>query len=121
MKRSKRGRPRKFNNKDIVWQTDVKAYGVIVDWKSDITGHGYYRVISLTRLYGGKMYGPAVWRQSWNLEPTGQRYKRGPVTYRKNLALGERGCSCNCCIHTAIPSGQLREDGTWTWEDRDDV
>ncbi len=118
MKR-KRGRPRKFHKKDVVWQKDVESYGVVVDWKSDVSGHGYYRVVNIHRLNGGRMYGPPVWRQSWNLEGTGQKYKRGPVTYRKNQALADRGCSCNCCIHTAIPSGQMREDGTW-WEDAEE-
>lgn len=120
MKRPKRGRPRKYQNKDIVWQQAVNSYGVIVDYQQDKSGHGYYRVISIHRLHGGRMQGPASWRQSWELEPTGQKYRRGPITYRKNKALGDRGCSCNCCIHEAIPSGELREDGTYTWEDREE-
>ena len=124
MRRPKRGRPRKFKNKQIVWQEAVDSYGVIVDYKQDESGHGYYRVVNIHRLHGGRMYGPANWRQSFELQPTEFKYKRGPVTYRKNLALGDRGCSCNCCIHVAIPSAELREDGRYVWEveaERDDV
>lgn len=118
----KRGRKRKFTNKDVVFQKVNGSYGVVVDYYQDDSGHGYYRVINITRLGGGKMYGPASWRQSWELERTNEKYRRGPVTYRKNAALDERNCSCNCCIHVAIPSGELREDGRYAWEHEvDDV
>lgn len=27
---------------------------------------------------------------------------------------------CNCCVHEAIPKGQVRRDGTFKWEEVDD-
>lgn len=119
-RRPKRGRPRKYQTKQIVWQKAVESYGVIVDYMQDASGHGYYRCVNIHRLNGGRMYGGAHWRQSWELEPTGMTYKRGPGTYRKNLLLGDRGCSCNCCVHEAIPLGDMRPDGTYIWEAPDE-
>ncbi len=120
MRRPKRGRPRKYQNKQIVLQKATDKYGVIVDYYQDDSGHGYYRVVNLTRWNGGQMYGSANWRQSWQLEDTGHKYRRGPTTYRKNLKLEDRGCSCNCCVHQAIPLGAMNPDGTFVWEDQDD-
>jgi len=117
---AKRGRKRKFQKRQIVWQEAVQEYGVIVDYKQDDSGHGYYRVVNVTDPNKGQMWGRATWRQSYELTPTGKKYKRGPGTYKRNLALGDRGCSCNCCVHEALPLGDVRLDGSFTWEADDD-
>lgn len=104
----------------IQTHSDKRQPGVIVDYMQDASGHGYYRVVNVTRLHGGQMYGPASWRQSYELEATGTKYRRGPTTYRKNEGIAERGCSCNCCVHEAIPLGEIREDGTYEWEHDED-
>ena len=113
-------RPRKFKMGEVAkWGRQPV---VIVDWRSDDAGRGEYRIVRTLGLTG-KAFGPARWLDSnqidryratdkrpWYMRPTVLR------TVRANIRLGDdhedRGCTCNCCPHVAIPAGVIRQDGT---------
>lgn len=100
----KRGRPRKFKNRDIVIHNQTEQTYVVVDHQLRGT-KAEYKVIPLN---GQKQrYGRASWVESNWLDPTGMKSSAGSmVTYRSNKFLEQevgRGCDCQCCIHAAMP------------------
>ncbi len=115
-------RPLKFQPGDVVTDIGNKPdqLAVVVDYRQDDKGRGEYRVIRLTNAVNGHLYGPAHWVKSYRLHPTGSTYKRAVSVYRNNAAIGtaaDRGCRCNCCIHTAIPASVVKADGTFYDDD----
>ncbi len=108
------GRPKKFELGDIVeYIGSLQANGVfvVVGYES-IDDTRRYRVIPLD--FRMRRRGDAVWKWSWILRATGQRSGTASVkTYRANEALIERGCSCQCCIHTAFGSSEWTNWGRW--------
>lgn len=118
----KRGRPRKFKNGDLAYHERL-GYCVIVDWIRQPTTT-YYRVVRVLHPFNGAPYGEAVWIKGYTLRvPRLDGVSHG--TARRNIAgiyaanqrLEERGCRCNCCVHEAIPKGQIRKDGSFKWEE----
>ena len=101
--------------------TDVLTHCVIVDFKQDGFGRGYYRVVRTLHPVNGAPYGEAVWVQPHDLVVTRHpnRYKTALI-YRANERMEERGCRCNCCPHEAIARSVINDDGTFKWEDIDD-
>jgi len=97
------GRRRKFRLADIVW--DGGRLSVVVDYR--VRGSvSEYRVVPIS----GKRrrYGRASWRRAMDLHASGERSNTASLlTYRANQhlddALDDRGCDCECCIHTAQP------------------
>jgi hypothetical protein len=111
----------KFKMGDVAtYDFDGSAYRVIVDYRNDPGGRGEYRVVRLTNPVNGHMYGPPHWVKSYLLKPGEFTYKRGVSVYRNNTAIGttaERGCRCQCCIHTALPASVVNVDGTFVGDD----
>jgi len=102
---------------------DVVDYGpgfaVVVGYRQDTRGRGEYRLVRVNRAVAGQTYGHTFWMKSYLIAPTGSRYARAVQTVRLNDLLGksrERGCSCQCCVHTAIARSQVKGDGTFAWE-----
>lgn len=122
---TKRGRPRKFKKGDLVYH-DRLSYCVIVDWIKQRTT-SYYRVVRVIHPFNGAPYGEAIWIKGYALRvpvrnevPHGTARRNIAGIYAANQRLEERGCLCNCCVHEAIPKGQIRRDGTFKWEEVDD-
>lgn len=114
-------RPRKFQYGDVVldnylYEDDL---AVVVDYRQDRQGRGFYRIIRLTHLPGGTLYGRPAWRESRWLTNADASYTRARSVYLANKRIGtaaDRGCSCNCCPHTAIPLSDVLGDGSFRWE-----
>ena len=109
-------------------QIRTLQYGVVTAYKR--TPHpgvvgwvGYYQVVRITNPVSGQTYGQSVWKRSDMITKYEDRtFVNGLLNLRANEKLGgwrERGCSCNCCAHVAIPRGQILPDGTLRG-DRDD-
>lgn len=120
------GQPRKFESDDVVYH-DTYGYCVITDFKTvGITP--MYCVVRVMHPYNGAPYGEAVWTRShWMRKVNPDEVPFHPATrdtvpaiYRGNNLLVERGCRCNCCVHERIPRGQVKNDGTYTWESESD-
>lgn len=113
------GRRKKFRIGEVVTYRGRPA--VVVDYRQDAKGRGFYRVVRLVSLPSGRGYGPAVWRESYRLSERKDWSDGRPTAvkqYRANQKLGaERGCSCECCAHVAIPVGVIRNDGTLKGEE----
>lgn len=98
------GRKRKFELGDVVRYasrpgTVYPERYTIVEYKKDARGRGRYRILH----HDTKR---VRWEETSHLEkvPTWQTPLRQPhdvKIYKRNLELGDRGCSCNCCIHQA--------------------
>jgi hypothetical protein len=110
------GRNRKFDEGDRVHVSTkhVIIDGVIVDYRQDDKLRGEYRV---QRQINNWAAGPPVWQDTWTLTGTSGVNRRLVNTYRKNLAIPDRGCKCNCCVHVAVPLGEVRLDGTFKGDD----
>ncbi len=93
-------------------------YAIIVDFKQDGFGRGYYRVVRTLHPVNGATYGEAVWVQPHYLSVGAfpNRYKTALI-YRANERMKERGCRCNCCPHEAIARSVIRDDGSFVWEE----
>ena len=119
------GRPRKFKKGDLAHHERL-GYVVIVDYINE--GHSvYYRVVRVQHPYNGAPYGEAIWIKSYKLRileadevPFGSTRRHIAGIYAANQRLGDRGCMCNCCVHEAIPKGQVRKDGSFKWEEVED-
>jgi len=117
-------RRKKFQPGDVVevsWRADTAParYAVVVGYRQDAKGRGEYRLVRVNRAVAGQTYGHTFWLKSYELTATGNRYKRAVQTVRLNDLLGksrERGCSCQCCVHTAIAHSEVKNDGTFAWE-----
>jgi len=107
------GRRRRFLLGAVVSYTGIPC--VVVDYRQDRRKRGSYRLVRLTHLPMGKGYGPAIWVDSWRVASHDYPDSRPTAvqTYRANVKLGaDRGCSCECCAHVAIPVGVIRPDGS---------
>ncbi len=109
------GRPRKFENGEIVQGTmprvGAKPKYVVVDYEN-VEDERRYKVIPLD--FRKRRRGDAVWVYSWVLESTGQHSGTASIrTFRANEALVERGCSCQCCIHEAYDTQEWTDHGRW--------
>ena len=119
------GRKHKFRPGDGCWWTafdsegvPYRQYGYVVGWEMKSGSRGYYHVIRLTAgHFGARPYGRPVWIVSYNLTPTGKWWKGLMMQFRANRKLAERGCSCQCCVHEAIPRSVLKLDGTLKGDD----
>lgn len=115
-------RRKKFQPGDVVAYTrypDPIFYAVVVGYRQDAKGRGEYRLVRVNRAVAGQLYGHTFWLKSYELFATESRYQRAVSVVRANDRLGkslERGCSCQCCVHTATPLSQIRSDGTFQWE-----
>ena len=95
-------------------------YVIIVDFRQDGAGRGYYRVVRTLHPENGALYGETVWVQPHYLTPLADsvnRYDSAVRTYRANERMKLRGCRCQCCPHEAINKGSIREDGSFIWEE----
>ena len=117
----------KFKIGDVaVWAKPLSINGattkqhyscIIVDFKQDGFGRGYYRVVRTMHPVNGATYGEAVWVQPHYLDRVDDpnRYKTALI-YRANERMEERGCRCNCCAHQAIARSEIMDDGTFKWD-----
>lgn len=114
------GRKHKFRPGDgCYWDiTDTenrpyRQYGYVVDWAVR-QGRGHYRIVRMTGGHlGATPWGRPIWIISYNLHPTGRWWRGLLLQFRANQRLKERGCTCNCCVHEAIPRSTLNMDGTF--------
>jgi len=117
----------KFERGQIVWSDPDGSYGTIVDYMQDARGRGRYR---FQRVLGTYPVGPAVWRDSFDLDvldgtwydESHDNFQNFPTEslvaiHRKNMAIPDRGCRCNCCIHVKQERGNVRSDGTFRSDD----
>ena len=120
-------RLRKFQLGDLcLWNKPIEGvkgiasmqyFGIIVDYAQDGTGRGRYRVIRTLHPISGTTFGEPVWVDPHFLIPLDVPNRPTAVrVYRANNKLEERGCTCMCCAHEAIPKGQIRADGTFRYE-----
>jgi len=121
------GRTRKFEIGDVAfWYKPVEGvpnvetmhyFCIIVEYKQDGRGKGRYRVIRTTHPENGATFGEPAWVNTYDIYPLDVPNRQTAVSiYKANQKLVERGCTCNCCAHEAIPKGQIRKDGTFRWE-----
>lgn len=90
-----------------------RQYCYVVDWAVK-NGRGHYRVVRMTGGHlGATPWGRPIWMISYELHPTGRWWHGLLMQYRANERLEERGCTCNCCVHEAIPRSTLNRDGTF--------
>ena len=128
------GRPRKFKDGDIAWYERVgyrpegepityRQYGVVVGYNRNEqfpTFPGHYKIVRLTSdSWKGTTFGGTIWLQSNKLHRAAVKYRRPVVVrrYRNNQKIPDRGCYCNCCVHTAIPAGMVNNDGSFKWDE----
>ena len=121
------GRRRKFRMGDVAYGTkpiegvpfgidEMQYFGVIVNYRRDPRGKGMYHVVRTLHPVSGATYGPPMWVSPEKLTATGVRNRwMAKRVYKANNRLVERGCSCMCCAHEAIPNGMIRADGSFTW------
>jgi hypothetical protein len=96
----------------------VKYFCIIVDYTQDGRGRGMYRVVRTLHPVSGATFGEPVWTGPHTLIPLDVPNRPTAVrVYRANNKLVERGCSCMCCAHEAIPKKMIRKDGTFTWNE----
>ena len=89
-------------------------FAIIVDYRQDGTGRGMYRVVRTLHPVSGATYVEPVWVGPHDLVPMDVPNRPTAVrAYRANEKLAERGCSCECCAHEAIPKGQIMADGSF--------
>ena len=115
--------PRKFQIGDACLAPRRNEAGeyveaVVVDYFFDKKfDRGIYTVV---RRYGGqRLYGEDFQRYTYELIPLPDAppNRKARSIVRNNRAIGDRGCSCNCCIHEAIRASDVRADGTYKWDD----
>jgi hypothetical protein len=120
-------RTRKFQLGDVAyWEKLIEGvkgipsmpyFVVIVDYAQDGTGRGMYRVVRTTHPQSGATFGEPVWVGPHCLTPMDVPNRPTAVkVYRANEKLIDRGCSCTCCAHEAIPKGMIRADGSFVWD-----
>lgn len=117
-------RLRKFRLGDVAWwdkpiegvpgvltKGTMPYFCIIVDYTQDGTGRGTYRVVRTLHPISGATFGEPVWVGPHHLLPLDVPNRSTAVrVYRANKKLAERGCSCGCCAHEAIPTGQVGPD-----------
>lgn len=104
------GRPRKFRTGAIVDDAARNTLAVVVDYKITHTEREY-RLIPLNPSL--QRSGRAYWQRSLWLTGNGQKSRDSVKTYLANRELEERGCTCQCCIHEAMPIEDFNRWGTW--------
>ena len=120
-------RNRKFQLGDVaLWNKRVDGvpgipsmdyFAIVVDYTQDGTGRGRYRVVRTLHPVSGATFGEPAWTDPQHLLAMNVPNRQTAVSiYRANEKLIERGCTCMCCAHEAIPKGQIRKDGTFRWE-----
>ncbi len=131
------GRPHKAKRHDIVRIREEKVswdggkvyigqYAVVLRWRTNPSkGSTWYKVVRITGPRNGQIFGRSKWVRSHYVRPVrnpkaldGRAYKymRAWGTVEANNRMGERGCSCNCCVHVAYMKSEVLEDGTFKWE-----
>ncbi len=96
------GRPRKF----VMGQLAVKdgdQWCTVVDYKAS-PKDSYYRVIRSVPLR------KPLWVSSTTLAPVDGMSIDTLRIYKANERLTDRDCTCNCCVHQAVPRRFWRED-----------
>ena len=94
------GRPRKFRVGAIVDDVARNTLAAVVDYKITHTEREY-RVIPLNPSL--QPSGRAYWQRSMWLVATTMKSRDAVKTYKANSLLEERGCTCQCCVHEAMP------------------
>jgi len=93
---------------------------VVVRYQYNATiGRGRGQYVLLRRYGANRLYGETLTRDPHVLMADPERGPniRASSIVRNNAAILERGCSCNCCIHTAMSASDVRQDGTFVWDD----
>ena len=126
------GRMLKFQPGELAIHKDHGLVVIVAYRYYEPAQRGQYRSIRLLSLYPFKRVGPATWAETWNLTklsedsvpPVQPLSWKSVRVYETNKRLGEtaaeRGCSCQCCIHTAVSVSSVRADGSFTWEGDED-
>lgn len=121
------GRNRKFEEGDVVFGykdiagvdelTAMPFYAVVVGYYTEPKGKGWYQLIRVLHPLNGTPYGEVFMMMPHHLVPT-EYPKRRTIgsRFRGNERLVERGCTCNCCAHEAIPASMIMKDGRFSWE-----
>lgn len=123
------GRNRKFEIGDValvskpidgVSEMDtIPYYAVVVDWTKDNYGRHYYRMIRTLHPVNGALFGEPFHMAAHHALKTDYPNRRVSTygIYLANERMGkERGCTCMCCAHEAIPRSEIASDGTFKWE-----
>ena len=108
------GRKRKFESGQRVHIISEGFEGIVVDYHQDRDDRGRYRV---QRLYNNVAFGPAIWKETWDLQGTSGTNRRQVSIYTKNMAIGDRGCKCGCCNHIKKALGEINWDGSFKDDD----
>lgn len=114
--------PRKFEIGDaVVWPSHSGGLdrGVVVAYIYEPhIGRGRGKYVMLRRYGHQRLYGETATRLSQEVQPdVGAPPNRKAVSIvRNNSVIVDRGCSCNCCIHTAMRASDVNDDGTFAWE-----
>src|SRR5210317_759079 len=100
----------KFKPGDIALDPDGEKV-IVVDHRLVSPTQSQYRVVRRDPMK--RRVGAAKWYQSYLLKKTGEHSWVGAVrTYRANEAMGEeRGCFCQCCIHTSMDTLDFTNKG----------
>lgn len=119
-------RPRKFQLGDVVFTNkpiigaDVEAmpyYAIVVDRKADKQNRGEYGMIRTLHPKNGALFGEVFFMPPHLILKTDYHPRKKTLgVYRANNRMPNRGCTCNCCPHEAIPRSDIRRDGTFSWE-----
>lgn len=118
-----RGRPLKFKPGEIAHWKKKDTYVVVVDhMTSGKAARGLYRCVRLIQRYPHQRYGHALWVGSEALfkvegMPAANMTRR---VWAANQRLVDRGCPCNCCVHTKLTFSDVGKDGTLRWEKEDE-
>ena len=97
------GRPRKFSMGDVARIKVSGLNAVVVDYKAN-PKDSYYQVVRQPVKQG------PIWLSSTALNSLERRNTDVLRIYRANERLIDRGCTCNCCVHQAVPRRFWRED-----------
>ena len=101
------GRPRKFEMGQLAVEGLTAEHPgdwvTVVDYKAN-PKDSYYRVIRSVPLRKPR------WISSTRLTPVDRKSIDTLRIYRSNERLEERGCTCNCCVHQAVPRRFWRVD-----------
>ena len=113
---------RKFELGDaVVWPSHAGGldHGVVVRYIYDANrGRGRGRYVLLRRYGAQRLYGETVVRESFEVmaDEGAPPNRKAPSVVRNNAVILDRGCSCNCCIHTAMRASDVNDDGSFAWD-----
>ncbi len=106
------GRPRKFRIGAVVDDVARKTLAAVVDYKITHTEREY-RLVPLNPSL--QPSGRAYWQRSMWLDATEMKSRDARKIYKANTGpdLEERGCTCMCCVHEAMPLEDFNRWGEW--------